>query len=153
MLKYLWVIGSPRRLSENRSRNEGKLVWVRFFHYLTRIVVLFKENNGKIWPNPAFPHAYRDVGGRAMQEQLPSRLLVLGQPPSPTLRTTNAFLVPISIEWSMIAIQDWFTGLTCLSSPSPKRNVQLMTDVKWGVQFNLSAVSMLNNSRIRGTLR
>ena len=32
----------------------------------------------------AFPHDYMDVGGRAMQEQLPSRLSILGQPPSYT---------------------------------------------------------------------
>ena len=30
----------------------------------------------------AFPHDYMDVGGRAMQEQLPSRLSILGQAPS-----------------------------------------------------------------------
>ena len=36
----------------------------------------------------AFPHDYMDVGGRAMQEQLPSRLSILGQAPS---HSTNVF--------------------------------------------------------------
>ncbi len=43
-----------RRLSENRSRRERKLVRVRFFRDLRRILVIFNENHGKIWPNPAF---------------------------------------------------------------------------------------------------
>ena len=63
-----WRIGMrpPRRLSENRSRSEGKPFWVRFLGHLRRIVVLFNENERKIWPKWLFR----------------SRFSTLRQPPS-----------------------------------------------------------------------
>jgi hypothetical protein len=62
-------------------------------------------------------------------------------------------LAPISTKWSIMANHGWLTGLTCLSKPNPRRNVQLMTEVKWGVQVKISGLLLLNRSRIRGTLR
>jgi len=58
------------------------------------------------------------------------------------------------MEWSIIAIQGVDIGRICFSIPRPKRNVQLITDVKLGIQFNDdSGVFALNKLRIRGILR
>ena len=51
-----------------------------------------------------------------------------------TLNTTNSFLIPILIEWSIIATQGGLTFLTSFSIPTPTRFNQLIVDVKCGIQ-------------------
>ena len=70
-----------------------------------------------------------------------------------TLSTTKTFLVPMSMEWSMIANHRGLIALTWLSNPNSSRNVQLITEVKCGIHACLGIVSALNKPRIRGTLR
>ena len=70
-----------------------------------------------------------------------------------TRSTTKAFLVPMSMEWSMMANHGSVTGLTSLSRPRPKRSDQLMTEVKCGIQLKRASASILNKLRILGTLR
>ena len=45
---FEWAIGSPKSLSENKNRNEGKLDLGIFFGFLRRIAPLFAEEKRKI---------------------------------------------------------------------------------------------------------
>ncbi len=101
-----------RRLSENRNRREGEAFWVSFFVHLRRIVALFNENERKKWTKwfsrtSAWMHV-----GRAMQEQLPSRFSIFGQPPSITMYQiwghTDKFLQKFnSIHLKKIAVIEY----------------------------------------------
>ena len=92
---------------------------------------------------------------KPMHSQSPSRIAAprFNSASSRTRKTTRAFLVPMSMEWSMIASQGASIAVTCPSSPKPSRNVQLMTEVKCGTQPSPGTTAASNNPSIRGTLR
>jgi len=92
---------------------------------------------------------------RPMHSQSSSRIAapLFDSASSLTLKTTSAFLVPMSMEWPMIASQGESIALTWLISPKPGRNVQLMTEVKCGTQPSPDAIAPPSKSSIRGTLR
>jgi len=78
------------RLSENRNRSEGKPFWVRFFGHLRRIVVLFNENERKIWPKWLFRSRFSILGQPPRQLLMPSicigvLLVKTGDPYDPIL--------------------------------------------------------------------
>ena len=67
-------------------------------------------------------------------------------------KTTNAFLVPTSMEQSRIAIHAPLVNATCLNSATPTRKAQWITEVKCGMATVVLSIGTKTANR-RGTAR